>query len=322
MTDPIFVDDPVNQYVLNEIKYPDLWTLYKKQFASFWSVEEVDLSKDKQVFLTLKKGEQDFILSVLAFFAASDGIVNENLITRFMNDVKIKEAQIAYGYQIMMENVHTEMYSLLLKEYAKDREQRDELFNAIHNRPGIKKKADWALKYMKSDASYAKRLMAFACVEGVFFSASFCAIFWIKKRGIALDGLTFSNELISRDEGQHTEFAVAMYHHLADKLTEDEAHALVGDCVAAELEFVKEALDVSLIGMNSDLMSQYVKFVADHLLVSLGYAKLFGNTNPFDFMEAISMEGKANFFEKRVSDYAKAGVMSGADFEFTTDAEF
>merc|ERR1712184_170877 len=270
-----------------------------------------------------KDEERYFIKHVLAFFAASDGIVNENLVERFMQEIQIPEARCFYGFQIMMENIHSEMYSLLIDTYIKDREERNKLFNAIETFPAIKKKADWALRWINSDnATYAERIIAFASVEGIFFSGSFASIFWLKKRGL-MPGLTFSNELISRDEGLHTDFACLMFHHLKNKPSERRIVEIVSEAVDIEIEFLTDALPVRLIGMNCDLMSTYIKFVADRLLHELSCQKIYKVENPFDFMENISLDGKTNFFEKRVGDYQKAGVMSTRDeMKFTLDADF
>ncbi|KAK9789024.1 hypothetical protein WJX73_000869 [Symbiochloris irregularis] len=314
------------------IKYEPLYHMYKKAVASFWSVEEVDLSQDQRDWEALTEGERHFILHVLAFFAASDGIVLENLAVRFMQDVQIPEARAFYGFQIAMENVHSEMYSLLLEQYVRSAEERDHLFHAVDTVPCVRKKAQWAQRWIASDNSFAERLVAFACVEGIHFSGSFCAIFWLKKRGL-MPGLTFSNELISRDEGLHADFACLLYSCLRHPLSEGTVHAIVGDAVALEREFCTEALSCALVGMNADLMSRFIKFVADRLLTALGYSKLYNVTNPFDWMEMISLQGKTNFFERRVGEYQRAGVMSSFasgnsaagrqhNHVFTLDADF
>jgi len=324
--EPLLKDNP-NRFVILPIQYDDIWSMYKKAQASFWTAEEVDLEKDLRDWNDkLKDDERYFISHVLAFFAASDGIVNENLVERFMQEIQVPEARCFYGFQIMMENVHSEMYSLLIDTYIKDREERNNLFNAIETFPAIKKKAQWALKWISSnEATYAERVIAFASVEGIFFSGSFAAIFWLKKRGL-MPGLSFSNELISRDEGLHTDFACLMYRHLVNKPSQERIYEIVRDAVDIECEFLTEALPVRLIGMNSDLMVEYIKFVADRLLVELECEKLYRTTNPFDFMENISLEGKTNFFEKKVGEYQKAGMaMKGScseDAVFTTDADF
>ena len=283
--------------------------MYKKAEASFWTAEEVDLSKDLYDWNNrLNANEQHFITHVLAFFAASDGIVNENLVERFSNEVQAAEARCFYGFQIMMENIHSETYSLLIDTYIKDPARRDYLFGAIDTIPCIKKKADWALRYITDDrASFGERLVAFAAVEGIFFSGSFASIFWLKKRGL-MPGLTFSNELISRDEGMHTDFACLLFSHLRRRPHPKLLEKIIKEAVVIEQEFLTNALPVSLIGMNAKLMCQYIEFVADRLLVALGNEKIYNVTNPFDFMDMISLQGKTNFFEKRVSDYSKAGV--------------
>jgi len=295
--------------------------MYKKAQASVWTAEEVDLSKDISDWNQLKDEERYFIKHVLAFFAASDGIVNENLVEKFMQEVQIPEARCFYGFQIAIENVHSEMYSLLIDTYIKDSAEKDKLFNAIETVPAVMKKASWALNWI-NNASFAERVIAFASVEGIFFSGSFAAIFWLKKRGL-MPGLTFSNELISRDEGLHTDFACLMFHHLKNKPSERRIVEIVSEAVDIEIEFLTDALPVRLIGMNCDLMSTYIKFVADRLLHELSCKKIYNVDNPFDFMENISLDGKTNFFERRVGDYQKAGVMSTPDqMKFTLDAEF
>ncbi|KAF5738607.1 Ribonucleoside-diphosphate reductase small chain A -like protein [Tripterygium wilfordii] len=314
------------RFCMFPIRYNQLWEMYKKAEASFWTAEEVDLSLDVQHWETLTASEKHFISHVLAFFAASDGIVLENLAARFINDVQIPEARAFYGFQLAMENIHSEMYSLLLETYIKDSKEKDRLFNAIENIPCVTKKAKWAMEWIKSSTSFAERLVAFACVEGIFFSGSFCAIFWLKKRGL-MPGLTFSNELISRDEGLHCDFACLLYSLLRKQLHWQKVHCIVREAVEIETEFVCDALPCALIGMNSTLMSQYIKFVADRLLVVLGYQKMYSVENPFDWMEFISLQGKANFFERRVGDYQKASVMSslqnsGKDYVFKLDEDF
>lgn len=308
--EPILRPNP-RRFVLLPINFPQIWEMYKKAEASFWTAEEVDLSQDIVDWdKKLTPNEKHFISHVLAFFAASDGIVTENLAMRFMMDVQIPEARSFYGFQIAIENIHSEMYSLLIETYIRDTAQKENLFNAIETVPCVKQKANWAIKWIGSSESFAQRLVAFACVEGIFFSGSFCAIFWLKKRGL-MPGLTFSNELISRDEGLHTNFACLLYSMLQHtKLSQERVHEIIREAVDIEKIFISEALPVSLIGMNSKLMSQYIEFVADRLLGSLGCAKLFEAQNPFDWMEMISLQGKTNFFEKRVSDYQKASVMS------------
>ena len=296
--------------------------MYKKHEASFWTAEELDLAQDLRDWETLSNNEKHFIKHVLAFFAASDGIVLENLATRFFTEIQIPEARAFYGFQITMENIHSETYSMLIDTYITNTQEKNNLFNAISNFPSIKKKADWAMKWISSEASFAQRLVAFAAVEGIFFSGSFCAIFWMKKRSM-LPGLTFSNELISRDEGLHTDFACLLYSHIVNKLSQSQIHMIITEAIEIEKEFITEALPVELIGMNSRLMSQYIEFVADRLLVALGCEKLFRSHNPFEWMEMISMQGKTNFFEKRVSEYQKTGVMAKKDEQmFRLDVEF
>jgi len=324
--EPLLKENP-QRFVILPIQYDDIWRMYKKAQASFWTAEEVDLEKDlKDWNEKLKDDERYFISHVLAFFAASDGIVNENLVERFMQEVQIPEARCFYGFQIAIENIHSEMYSLLIDTYIKDRQERNKLFNAIETFPAIKKKADWALRWINSDnATYAERIVAFASVEGIFFSGSFASIFWLKKRGL-MPGLSFSNELISRDEGLHTDFACLMFRHLANKPSKARILEIVTDAVEIECEFLTEALPCRLIGMNADLMVEYIKFVADRLLRELDCEKHYNTVNPFDFMESISLEGKTNFFEKKVGEYQKAAnAMRGSTAEdavFTTDADF
>ncbi|KAK4994779.1 Ribonucleotide-diphosphate reductase (RNR), small subunit [Elasticomyces elasticus] len=298
------------RFVLFPIKYHEIWQMYKKAEASFWTAEEIDLSKDLHDWnKRLNDDERFFISHVLAFFAASDGIVNENLVERFSGEVQIPEARCFYGFQIMMENIHSETYSLLIDTYISEPRQRNYLFNAIDNIPCIRKKADWALRWISDkDSTFACRLIAFAAVEGIFFSGSFASIFWLKKRGL-MAGLTFSNELISRDEGMHTDFACLLYGHLNKKPSKETVLQIITEAVTIEQEFLTDALPCALLGMNSTLMCQYIEFVADRLLLALGESKHFKATNPFDFMENISLAGKTNFFEKRVGDYQKAGVM-------------
>ena len=297
-----------DRFVLFPIKHHDIWEWYKKQEASFWTVEEIDLSQDIIDWTTkLNEDEQYFIKHILAFFAASDGIVNENLAENFVNEVQYTEAKFFYGFQIMMENIHSEMYSLLIDTLIKDDTEKDRLFHAIENFDAIKKKAEWAIRWIESP-SFAERLIAFAAVEGIFFSGSFCSIFWLKKRGL-LPGLATSNEFISRDEGMHCDFAVHLHnHHLLNKVPEDRIKKIILEALDIEREFITESLPVDLIGMNSRLMIQYLEFVTDRLLGELGCSKEFDVENPFDFMDMISLEGKTNFFEKRVSEYQKAGV--------------
>lgn len=300
------LEENKDRFVLFPISHHAVWQMYKKAQASFWSAEEIDLSMDLLDWEKLSENERYFIKNVLAFFAASDGIVNENLAVNFLKEVQIPEARCFYGFQVMMENIHSETYSLLIDTYIKDSAEKDLLFGAIETVPCVGKKADWALRWI-GQGSFSERLIAFAAVEGIFFSGSFCAIFWLKKRGL-MPGLCFANELISRDEGLHCDFACLLYSQLQNKLSQERVHEIIQKAVELEEEFVSQALPVRLIGMNSTLMCQYIRFVADRLLVSLGYQKLFLCANPFDFMEMISMPGKTNFFEKRVGDYQKPGV--------------
>jgi ribonucleoside-diphosphate reductase beta chain len=317
-----------DRFVLFPIKYHDIWEMYKKSMASFWTAEEIDLYADLDDWNSLNDQERHYISHVLAFFSASDGIVNENLALRFYNDVQIPEARSFYGFQIAMENIHAETYGLLIDTYIKDPVQKDYLFKAIDNIPCIKKKADWAIKWIYGNESFAERLVAFAVIEGIFFSGAFCSIFWLKKRGL-MPGLTFSNELISRDEGLHTDFACLLYKdYMVDKPSQARIRELVKEAVELECEFISEALSVSLIGMNADSMKEYIRFVADRLTRSLGYSNIWDAKNPFDWMELISMQGKTNFFEKRVSEYQKAAVSNstkdsaGSQFTFSTDLDF
>lgn len=320
--EPLLRDNP-RRFVIFPIQYQDIWRMYKKAEASFWTAEEVDLSKDMTHWNKLTRDEKYFISHVLAFFAASDGIVNENLVERFTQEVQITEARCFYGFQIAMENVHSEMYSLLIDTYIKDPQEREYLFNAIETMPCVKKKADWALRWIADEkSSFGERVIAFASVEGIFFSGSFASIFWLKKRGL-MPGLTFSNELISRDEGLHCEFACLMFKHLVNKPSEEKVKSIVLDAVLLEQEFLTEALPVKLIGMNCDLMKQYIEYVADRLLVDLGCSKHYFAENPFDFMENISLEGKTNFFERKVGEYQKSSVMADADNQvFRLDEQF
>jgi ribonucleoside-diphosphate reductase beta chain len=314
-----------DRFVLFPIQHNDIWEMYKKAEASFWTAEEIDLSQDLSDWENLKDGERHFISHVLAFFAASDGIVNENLAENFINDVQYTEAKFFYGFQITIENIHSETYSLLIDTYIKDPEEHHKLLHAVETLDCVKKKADWALRWIEK-GSFAERLIAFAAVEGIFFSGSFCSIFWLKKRGL-MPGLTFSNELISRDEGLHCDFACLLYNnHLENKLSVSTIQEIIRDAVEIEKEFVTDALPVRLIGMNAELMCQYIEFVADRLLAELNCPKLFNSTNPFDFMEMISMQGKTNFFEKRVAEYQKAGVNTQASEsekpKFSLDEDF
>lgn len=310
VNEPLLTEDPL-RFVLFPIKHHDIWELYKRHEASFWTAEEIDLSQDLRDWENLSANEKHFISHVLAFFAASDGIVNENLAVNFLSEVQYAEAKCFYGFQIAMENIHSETYSLLIDTYIKDPVEKDRLLRAMETVPCVQKKAEWALKWINSP-DFAERLIAFAAVEGIFFSGSFCSIFWLKKRGL-MPGLSFSNELISRDEGLHCEFACLLFNeHVRNKVSKDRIREIILDAVEIEKEFISEALPVSLIGMNAELMKQYIEFVADFWLDRLQCGKPFGTSNPFDFMELISLPGKTNFFEKRVGDYQKAGVMSNA----------
>jgi ribonucleoside-diphosphate reductase beta chain len=306
--EPLLAEDK-SRFVLFPIKHWDIWEYYKTHEASFWTAEEIDLGQDLKDWAGLNDNERHFISHVLAFFAASDGIVNENLAVNFLSEVQYAEAKCFYGFQIMMENIHSETYSLLIDTYIKDAAEKDRLLNAIDTIPCVQKKAEWALRWI-DNGSFAERLIAFAAVEGIFFSGSFCSIYWLKKRGL-MPGLTFSNELISRDEGLHRDFACMLYtDHIQNKMPESELYRIITDAVSIEQEFVTDALPVSLIGMNAQLMNQYIEFVADHLLVSLNLKKVYNVANPFDFMDMISLQGKTNFFEKRVGEYQRGEVMS------------
>lgn len=320
-TEPLLTEDP-NRFVLFPIKHDDIWQFYKKAEASFWTAEEIDLQQDLTDWKKMNEGERHFISHVLAFFAASDGIVNENLANNFLKEVQYAEAKCFYGFQVMMENIHSETYSLLIDTYIKDPKEKDHLLRAIETIECVKKKANWALRWIESD-NFVERLIAFAAVEGIFFSGSFCSIFWLKKRGL-MPGLTFSNELISRDEGLHCDFACALYmDHIKNKISQEKIYEIILNAVEIEKEFVTDALPVSLIGMNAELMCQYIEFVADRLLISLGCQKHYNASNPFDFMELISLQGKTNFFEKRVAEYQKSGVMSDKDsMSFSLDEDF
>ena len=313
-----------NRFVIFPIQHHDIWEWYKKSEASFWTAEEIDLHQDLSDWANkLNDDERYFIKHILAFFAASDGIVNENLAENFVNEVQYSEAKFFYGFQIMMENIHSETYSLLIDTYVKDEEEKDKLFNAIDTFPAIMEKAEWALKWIESP-SFAERLIAFAAVEGIFFSGAFCSIFWLKKRGL-MPGLTFSNELISRDEGVHCDFAVHLHNkHLVNKVSPKRIKEILIDALDIERMFITESLPVSLIGMNAKLMTQYLEFVTDRLLVELGCEKEYNSSNPFDFMDMISLQGKTNFFEKRVSEYQKAGVLNKEEEKdkFSFDADF
>ena len=314
-----------NRYVIYPIQYDDIWKMYKLALSSFWTAEEIDLGKDMDDWNKLSDNEKYFIKHILAFFAGSDGIVNENLSSRFMNDVAIPEAKCFYGFQIAMENVHGETYSLLIDTYIKDQEEKSRLLNAVDTIPCIRKKADWASKWITSKTdSFAHRLVAFAAVEGIFFSGAFCAIFWLKERGL-MPGLTFSNELISRDEGLHTEFALLLYSMLRNKLTQEDIHSMIKEAVEIENEFITESIPCHMLGMNATLMTQYIKYVADRLVLQLGYDRIYDVQNPFDFMERIGLNLKSNFFESRVAEYSRANVGSESKedvFKFTLDADF
>jgi len=327
LPEPLLAENP-GRFVMFPIQYHAIWEMYKKHEASFWTAEEIDFAQDRKDWGTLNENEQHFIKMVLAFFAASDGIVLENLATRFMQEIQVPEARAFYGFQLMMENIHSETYSLLIDTYITDNKEKANLFNAIETVPCVQVKSEWALKWISSDRSFGERLVAFACVEGIFFSGSFCAIYWLKKRG-KMPGLTFSNELISRDEGLHTDFACLLYtNYLTNKLPVEKVTSLVVEAVLIEKSFICDALPVSLIGMNAALMGQYIEFVADRLLNTLGCPKHFKTPNPFDFMDLISLRGKTNFFEKRVGEYQKANVMAklgdddDEDDMFSMDMDF
>ncbi len=319
--EPILKENP-NRFVIFPIQHHDIWDFYKKAEASFWTAEEIDLSDDLDQYQKLSDGERHFINNVLAFFAASDGIVNENLAENFVNEVQYPEAKFFYGFQIMMENIHSEMYSLLIDSYIKDPIEQNKYFTAIEEIPCIKKKADWALEWIESD-SFAERLVAFAAVEGIFFSGSFCSIFWLKKRGL-MPGLSFSNELISRDEGLHCDFACHLHNnHIVEKVPAERIKKIIESALSIEKEFITESLPVDLIGMNSTLMKQYLEFVADRLLVDLKCDKIYNSENPFDFMQNIALQNKTNFFEKRVAEYAKSNVGNESkDSELSFNTEF
>lgn len=316
----ILLEENKDRFVLFPIKYDAIWEMYKKSVASFWTAEEVDLSPDLVDWRDkLNDNERHFIKHVLAFFAASDGIVNENLAVNFLNEVQLPEARCFYGFQVMMENIHSEMYSLLIDTYISDTKEKNHLLHAIDTVPCVQRKAQWALRWI-SKGTFAERLIAFAAVEGIFFSGSFCSIFWLKKRGL-MPGLSFSNELISRDEGMHCDFACLLYSMLEEKLPVEVVQQQINDAVEIEKEFVSDALPVDLIGMNSKLMCQYIEYVADRLLVSLGCPKLYNAVNPFDFMDMISIQGKTNFFERRVSEYKRAGINTTSEMKESTAAD-
>ena len=301
----ILLSEDEKRFVIFPIKQDDFWDMYKKAQANFWTAEELDLTKDLKDYVELSNDEKHFLNSILAFFAASDGIVNENLVERFCNEVQLLEAKFFYGFQIAIENIHSETYSLLIDTYIKDLTLKNKLLNAVETIPSVKKKADWALKWIGDKSDFSKRVIAFACVEGIFFSGAFCSIFWLKKRGL-MPGLCHSNELISRDEGLHTEFAVLIHHTLQNKCPDDDIYSIVKEAVMIEKEFITESLPCKLIGMNNDLMAQYIEYVADRLLLMLKLDKIYNSDNPFDWMEAISIQGKTNFFEKRVGEYSNA----------------
>jgi len=324
-SDPLLMDNP-HRWVMFPIQYPAVWEMYKKHEASFWTAEEIDLSQDNKDWDKLTDSERHFVKHVLAFFAASDGIVLENLASQFSTEVQIPEARAFYGFQMAMENIHSETYSLLIEQYIKDPAEKAMIFDAIHTMPAVRDKAQWALQWMQNENSFAERVVAFAAVEGILFSGSFCAIYWLKKRGL-MPGLTFSNELISRDEGLHTEFACMLYTMLQNPLPDEVIHHIIRGAVDAERQFICDALSCDLIGMNNELMTRYIEFVADRLLTALGHPKIFFASNPFDWMELISLQGKTNFFEKRVGEYAKAGVMASLDEKdngkgFSLDVDF
>lgn len=318
----ILFEESSDRYTLFPIKDDHIWNIYKQSVSLFWTAEEIDLSQDKKSWDSLTPNEQYFIKMVLSFFASSDGVVNENLVNRFSNDVQLAEARAVYSIQNFIETVHSETYALLLQSYITNKEERNECFKAIENFPCIKRKFDWGRKWITSTESFNKRLVAFSIIEGLFFSGSFCAIYWLKKRGL-MPGLTFSNELISRDEGMHTDFAIYLYKTYCDKIDQELIHEIMKEAVDIETEFICESLPVRLIGMNSTLMTQYIKFIADRLLSQLGYEKIYNTQNPFSFMEMISVEGKTNFFEKRVSDYSLAdGGDRNKAFNFDGDVLF
>ena len=321
------LQENLDRFVLFPIQHSDIWEMYKMEQASFWTAEEIDLAEDLKDWKELNENEKHFLKHILAFFAASDGIVNENLVMNFSNEVCWPEARAFYGFQIMMENIHAETYSLLIDTYITDENEKDHLFKALETVPSVKKKGEWAMRWLsRKRGSFAERLVAFAAIEGIFFSGSFCAIFWLKKRGL-MPGLTFSNELISRDEGLHCDFACLLHNKLLKGAGENVIRSIIAEAVEIEIEFVTNALPVSLIGMNSDLMKQYIQFVSDRLLVALGATKLYNVGNPFPWMEMISMQGKTNFFEKRVAEYQKAGVMDNSSLgsvqqRFSVDEDF
>ncbi len=322
MSEEILLSEEEKRYVIFPIKYPKVWEMYKKAEANFWTTEELDLSKDIKDFDKLTDKEKYFIENILAFFAASDGIVNENLVERFCNEVQILEAKFFYGFQISMENIHSETYSLLIDTYVKDKVKKDILFNATEKIPSVQKKAEWTMKWINDkDSDFGKRVIAFAAVEGIFFSGSFCSIFWLKKRGL-MPGLCHSNELISRDEGLHTEFAVLLYSMLKNKPSEETILSIIKEAVVLEKEFITESLPCDLIGMNKELMKQYIEYVSDRLLLMLGLKKVYNASNPFEWMELISIQGKTNFFEKRVGEYSNIAASDSKDNVFSLDDDF
>ncbi len=322
MSEEILLSEEEKRYVIFPIKYPKVWEMYKKAEANFWTTEELDLSKDIKDFDKLTDKEKYFIENILAFFAASDGIVNENLVERFCNEVQILEAKFFYGFQISMENIHSETYSLLIDTYVKDKVKKDILFNATEKIPSVQKKAEWTMKWINDkDSDFGKRVIAFAAVEGIFFSGSFCSIFWLKKRGL-MPGLCHSNELISRDEGLHTEFAVLLYSMLKNKPSEETIVSIIKEAVVLEKEFITESLPCDLIGMNKELMKQYIEYVSDRLLLMLGLKKVYNASNPFEWMELISIQGKTNFFEKRVGEYSNIAASDSKDNVFSLDDDF
>lgn len=320
-----FLERRGDRFVLFPIKHDDLWHMYKQHKACFWTAEEIDLSKDKEDWNSLTEDEKWFLKHVLAFFAASDGIVLENIGVNFIDEVPVPEARCFYGFQCMMENIHSETYSLLIDTYIQDGAEKQHLFDAVSTIDCVRVKAEWAQKWMKRDRPFASRLVAFAAVEGIFFSGSFCAIFWLRKRGL-MHGLCYSNELIARDEGLHTSFACLIFSKLENRPSEAEVHGIIREALVCEKLFICEALPCDLIGMNKELMGRYLEFVADHLLLNLGYSKLYGTKNPFEWMDLISLTGKTNFFERRVGDYQKAGVMNAAqnklEHTFSVEHEF
>ncbi len=319
--EPILAENK-DRFVLFPIRHSEVWAMYKQAEASFWTAEEIDLMADLAQWEKLSDDERHFIKMVLAFFAASDGIVNENLAVKFLAEIQIPEARCFYGFQIAIENIHSETYSLLIDTYIRDSAEKDRLFHAMEHMPCVRKKAEWALNWINDSAPFAHRLIAFAAVEGIFFSGSFCSVFWLKKRGL-MPGLTFSNELISRDEGLHCMFACLLFRMLQNRPSEDIVRMIITDAVAIEKEFITDALPVSLIGMNAELMAQYIECCADVLMINLGFSKIYGTTNPFDWMDLISLQGKTNFFEKRNGDYKKAAVATTAEERtFTLNEDF